>query len=300
MSGYDWNLIKSFLAIAETGSLSAAARRLDSNQPTLGRHAAELERQLGATLFERRPNGMALTEAGTALVEHARRIEVEAAALSLTATGRAEAIAGTVRIAASEVVAHAILPEIVVALRREEPELDVEIVSSNLVQNLLIRDADIAIRMVEPRQNELIARKVNDVAIGAFAARDYLDRFGRPETPDDLRRHSLVGFERDDFIVRATAKIGPGLARTDFGVRTEAQYAYWKLVEAGAGIGFAQFFVARRARRPVEAVLPDLLVPGIPVYVAAHRELRTSLRVRRAFDFLAEALAALPLSERKL
>ncbi len=295
MQDFDWNLLKSFLAVAETGSLSAGARRLRSSQPTLGRHIGELEAQLGLTLFERVPRGMALTEAGAQMLDHARKIATDTAALSLAATGHAQEIAGTVRITASQVVAHFLLPEIVVALRRAEPRLQIEIVSSNAVQNLLTRDADIAIRMTPPAQAELIARKIADVAMGIFAAPAYLERNGTPMRPEELIDHTVIGYDRDDLMIRGFGQLGYEVDREFFPVRTDDQVLNWRLVEAGAGIGFNQLHVGLGSRHVVR-ILPQLPLPQLPMYLAAHRELRTSLRVRRAYDFIADALAALPLS----
>ncbi len=295
---FDWNLLKSYLAIATQGSLSAAARVSGISQPTLGRHVATLEQDLGVTLFERQSSGMTLTDAGASLLQRAREVEAATSSFSLAATGRSQTIAGTIRITASDVVSFYLLPEIIAEMRQVEPELDVELVSSNEVQNLLTRDADIAVRMVEPAQAELIVRKVNDMAIGAFASTSYLDRAGRPETTDDLYQHSIVGYDRADMLIKGMRSAGYRVERSDFGLRTDAQTVYWRLVEAGAGIGFGSVYVARKNPQ-LERLLPDLVTPPLPMWITAHRELKTSLRVRRAFDFLYEALHALPLSEPK-
>ncbi len=293
---FDWNLIKSFAAVAETGSLSAAARKTGISQPTVGRHVSQLEDRLHITLFERVPRGMVLTQAGSGLLDHARRITTDAAAFSLAATGQSREIAGTVRITASEIVAHFLLPDIVAALRSAEPRLHIEIVSSNTVQNLLTRDADIAIRMIKPTQSELIARKVNDVAMGAYAAPSYLERHGEPGKPEELLDHTIIGYDRNDLLIRGFAEMGFTVTRDQFAVRTDDQVLNWRLTEAGAGIGFGQVFAARQSAK-VERVLPALDIARLPMWVAAHRELRTSARIRFAFDAVADALAGLPLSE---
>jgi len=295
MNAFDWNLIKSFLGVAESGSLSAAARALASSQPTVGRHIAELEQSLGITLFERTAHGMVLTDAGSQLLEDARRIANAAASFSLSATGRSQEIAGTVRVTASEIVSHFLLPPIVARLREAEPQLQIEIVSSNTVQNLLTRDADIAVRMVEPAQTELIARKVNDIALGVFAAPSYLKCHGEPKSPQELLDHTIIGLDRNDLLIREFAKMGQSVTRQAFAVRTDDQVLNWRLVEAGAGIGFGQLYVGKQSGKVVR-ILPDMQIGSLPMWVAAHRELRTSLRVRRAYDFIAGALAELPLS----
>ena len=289
MSEIDWNLIKSFVTVAETGSLSAAARKLSASQPTLGRHIGELEQALGVILFRRGRNGYALTEAGATLFERGKAVSEQASAFSRLALGSVEAIEGTVRIAASEVVAAYVLPEMTARLGVEEPGIEVEIVASNQVENLLRRDADIAIRMVKPAQNELVARKVTDIALRACAATSYFDRRGRPLQPGDLVGHDLIGFDRSDEIIRGFAEFGVSLSRSAFRFRTDNQIVLWEAVRAGNGIGFGQEPLIDRDPL-VEKVLPGLRLPTLPVWLAMHRDVRTSVRIRRVADFLYEEL----------
>ncbi|RWB04649.1 MAG: LysR family transcriptional regulator [Mesorhizobium sp.] len=289
MAEIDWNLIKSFVAVAELGSLSAAARKLSASQPTLGRHIGELEQALGVTLFRRGRRGYELTEAGSTLFERGKAVSEQASAFSLLALGSVEAIEGTVRIAASEVVAAYVLPEMTMRLGIEEPGIEVEIVASNQVENLLRRDADIAIRMVKPAQNELMARKVCDIALCACAAKSYLDRRGRPLKPADLVDHDLVGFDRGDEIIRGFTQHGIPVTRSSFRFRADNQIVLWEAVRAGNGIGLGQEPLADRDPL-IEKVLPDLPLPVLPVWLAMHRDVRTSVRIRRVVDFLHEEL----------
>jgi len=289
MAELDWNLIKSFVAVAETGSLSAAARRLDASQPTLGRHVSELEQALGVTLFRRGRRGYQLTEAGAVLYERGRAVSDEAAAFSMLALGSVEAIEGTVRLAASDVVAAYVLPDIVARLGDEEPGIEIEIVASNQVENLLRRDADIAIRMVRPAQNELVARKVTDIALCLAAATTYLERHGRPRSPADLPGHRLIGFDRSDEIVRGFAGFGVSVSRSAFRLRTENQIVLWQAVRAGIGVGIGQQPLAERDPA-IEIVLSGLTLPVLPVWLAMHRDVRTGIRIRRVADFLYEEL----------
>jgi len=289
MSDIDWNLIKSFVTVAETGSLSAAARKLSASQPTLGRHIGELEQALGVTLFRRGRRGYALTEAGATLFERGKAVSEQASAFSLLALGSVEAIEGTVRIAASEVVAAYVLPKMTARLGIEEPGIEVEIVASNRVENLLRRDADIAIRMVKPAQNELVARKVSDIALCACAAKSYLERVGCPLKPADLVGHALIGFDRSDEIIRGFAEFGVSLSRSAFRFRADNQIVLWEAVRAGNGIGFGQEPLIDRDPL-VEKVLPGLKLPTLPVWLAMHRDVRTSVRIRRVADFLHEEL----------
>ncbi|TPK40468.1 LysR family transcriptional regulator [Mesorhizobium sp. B2-5-3] len=289
MTDIDWNLIKSFVTVAETGSLSAAARKLSASQPTLGRHISELEQALGVILFRRGRSGYALTEAGATLLERGKAVSEQASAFSRLALGSVEAIEGTVRIAASEVVAAYVLPDMMARLGIEEPGIEVEIVASNQVENLLRRDADIAIRMVKPTQNELVARKVCDIALCACASLAYLDRCGHPREPADLLDHALIGFDRSDEMIRGFTHFGIPVTRNSFRFRADNQIVLWEAVRAGNGIGLGQEPLAERDPL-VEKVLPGLPLPSLPVWLAMHRDVRTSVRIRRVADFLHEEL----------
>jgi DNA-binding transcriptional LysR family regulator len=291
MAALDWNLIRSFVAVAETGSLSAAARRIGVSQPTLGRHIAELEASLGVALFRRGRSGYDLTESGMALVERGRAVGEQAAAFARLAEGRTEAISGTVRITASEIIAAYVLPEMTARLAVAEPDIEVEIVASNRVENLLRRDADIAVRMTEPAQLDLVARRIADLPLVACAARSYLARKGRPERPEDLLDHELVGFDRGTELIEGFAAMGVGIDRYAFRFRSDNQIVLWEALKAGNGIGFGQ--AALVAREPLlEAILPALRLPILPMWLAMHRDVRTSARIRRVADFLHDELKA--------
>lgn len=285
----DWSLIRSFHAVAETGSLSAAARRLGMSQPSLGRHIQALEAELGITLFQRGRRGYALSEEGGRLYARASEMNAAADGFARLATGSREALAGTVRISASEIVAAYVLPDILAPLRLSEPAIEIEIVASNTVENLLRRDADIAIRMVEPSQLDLVARKIADLPLCACAATDYLDRRGRPGNPEALIDHDLVGYDRGLDLIAGFRGFGVEIDRHAFGVRTDNQIVFWELVKAGLGIGFAQKGLVRRTPG-VEIILADMPLPVLPMWLAMHRDVRTSPRIRRVADLLHERL----------
>ena len=291
---FDWNLIKSFLAVLDAGTLSGAAVATGTSQPTLGRHIDEMEALTGLVLFERGRSGMRPTQNALALAEEARAMQAGADSFAMAATGRETAVEGTIRITASEVVSTFLLPEIIVALSEQEPALEFELVASDSVQNLLARDADIAVRMVRPVQNDLIVRKVNDAAMGAFAHRDYLEKHGTPTGLEDVFSHRVIGQDRGDLILRGMAALGVESERAAFAFRTDHPIASWELLRAGAGIGFAQVAIAARAPELVR-ILPDLHIEPLPFWLCSHRELRHSAKVRRVYDFLAERLGALKL-----
>jgi DNA-binding transcriptional LysR family regulator len=285
----DWNLIRSFLAVAREGSLSAAARALATTQPTIGRHVNELEASLDMILFQRGRDGFQLTEKGAALFERAEPMAESAAGFARLAQGSARKIAGTVRITASEIVAAYVLPPILADFGREEPDIEIELVASNQLGNLLSRDADIAVRMVRPVQNDLVARHVADLPLAVCASSAYLDRHGRPQAPLDLVGHRLVGWDRSDEIIKGFAQFGVPIDRHAFAFRSDNQIVLWEAVKAGLGIGFAQASLA--AREPgVEQVLPSLPLPSLPLWLAIHEDLRMSVRIRRVLDFLHPAL----------
>ncbi len=286
---FDWTLMRSFLAVLEAGSLLGAARKLASSQPTLGRHVTELEAQLNCTLFERTGRGLTPTRLALQLAEHARTMESGANALLRTLQSGSRQTSGTVRITTSEVAAAYLLPPIIAALRVEEPAIQIELVASNQLTNLLRREADIAVRMVRPDQSSLIARRIGQAGIGAYAHDRYLARAGMPRTPQDLMRHSLVGYDTDTLILRGFAAMGVPLTRESFGFRTDNQIVYCKAVLAGVGIGFVTHYVGQQMPQ-TRRVLPELKVPALPIWLAVHREIRGNPLIRRVYDFLAERI----------
>ncbi len=287
--GLDWSLVKSFLAVLDAGSLMGAARRLGAQQPTLSRQVAQLEAQLGAPLFERTGRGVVPTALALALADGARRMAEGADQLQQALAGRRELARGSVRITTSDVAACWLLPPLLAALQRAEPQIQLELVASNAITNLLRREADIAVRMVRPAQGSLVAKKLGEIEIVTAAHESYLARAGTPRQPTDLLRHRLVGFDRDESIVRGFAAAGYALPREAFALRTDDQVAYGRLVAEGAGIGFvARYCVA--AWPGVKALLPALKVPALPCWLAVHREIRGNPLVRRVYDFLAESV----------
>ena len=288
-TGFDWNLVRSFLAALDRGSLLAAARALGSTQPTIGRHIGELERQLGVVLFERTGRGLAPTATALQLAAAARAMEGGADSLARSVSAAQASVCGAVRISASQPVACSLLPALLVQLRAALPQVQVELVASNAVSNLLRREADIALRMVRPQQASLVARRIGNVSVGAYAHTDYLRRRGTPRQPRDLLSHDLVGYDRDETLLRGFSAFGMAVQPTNFAFRSDDLIAYWEAVRAGLGIGFVPDYQARADRR-VARLLPALKLPALPVWLTVHRELRTSPRIRAVYDFLAEAV----------
>jgi DNA-binding transcriptional LysR family regulator len=288
-SSFDWTLVRSFLAVLDAGSLMGAARALGAQQPTLSRHVAELEAQLQAPLFERTGRGVTPTALALALAPAARQMADGADALGRALSGSREATTGSVRVTTSDVAAAWLLPRVLGELQRAEPGIQIELVASNAITNLLRREADIAVRMVRPAQGSLTAKKLGDIRLVVAAHESYLARHGAPREPAELAAHRLIGFDRDDSILRAAAAMGLPLERDHFALRTDDQVAYGRLVAEGAGIGFVAAYCLRQwpGTRPL---LPMLKIPALPCWLAVHREIRASRVVRRVYDYLAEVL----------
>jgi len=289
---FDWSLVPSFLAVIDAGSLMGAARALNAQQPTLSRHIAALEAQLGVALFERTGRGVQPTAAALQLADAARQMAEGADRLGQQLLRRSRSMQGTVRLSAGQIPAATLLPPLLVELQQQEPELQIELVATNAVSNLLRREADIALRMFRPTQAGLVARKLGEVAVVACAHERYLARAGTPQRVEDLGQHRLLGMDKDRGILQGFAAAGMAMEREQFLLRTDDQLAYASLVIAGAGIGFVARYLVDSTPGLV-TLLPELPTPRLPAWLVVHREIRGNPAVRRVFDFLAESLPPL-------
>ena len=287
----DWTLVRSFLAVLREGSLSGAARRLRLAQPTLGRHIAAQEEDLGLALFTRAPGGLTPTGAALAIRPMAEAMEEAAAALVRAADGADDPARGTVRITASEVMGAMVLPPILAGLQARHPGLVLELVLANRAGDLLRRDADIAVRMFRPRQDALLARRLGTVVLGLYAHRDYVARHGIPTTVAALPDFHLIGFDREDYSARAVAGGTLPIDRTLFRVRSDSDLAQIALLRAGLGIGALQHRMATEAPELVP-VLAEEVRFELELWLAMHEDQRANTAVRLAYDALAEGLAA--------
>lgn len=290
MTEPDWALWRSFAAVVEHGSLSAAARALQLSQPTLGRHVDALEQQLDAPLFERTLGGLRPTETALRLYEPVRAARSALAEANLIAEGASATLTGSVRLTSSTVTCHYILPPILREIREAYPQLALELVPSDTSENLLLREADIAVRMFRPTQLDLITRHLGDIPMVATAHESYIARRGRPQAPDDLAAHDLIGFDRSELLISTADRMGYKLARSDFSVRTDSQTNMWELLKAGLGVGFAQLGLVRTTPGMV-VLMQNFRPPPLEVWLTTHRELFTSRRIRAIYDRLGESLA---------
>jgi DNA-binding transcriptional LysR family regulator len=285
-----WDLHRSFLAVMREGSLSAAARALGMTQPSLGRHIRALEQRLGVALFTRSPQGLTPTEMAHELLPHAQAMAAASAAMRRAASASQDELRGVVRISASEVIGGEVLPAMLAAFRERHPGIVVELVLSNQTADLLRKDVDIAVRMVQPTQQALVARKVGTIPLRLYAHRRYLKAHGTPQRIEQLADHALIGFDHEPPYVRSLRPPGFVYSREHFALRTDSDLAALAALRAGYGIGFCQTPLAARERQLVP-VLPDAIALALPTWLVMHEDLRRSHRHRAMFDFLADAVA---------
>jgi DNA-binding transcriptional LysR family regulator len=287
---FDWNRARAFLVTAEEGSLSAAARALDMTQPTLSRQVDALEKELGLVLFERAGRGLFLTPSGLELLEHVRQMGEAASRVSLSASGQSQAIEGKIKITASEVYSAYLLPPILNKLHWAYPGIEIELVASNARIDLRRREADIAIRNFSSTDPEIIVRKLRDDSAYLYASERYLQRIEPLKTMADLSKAEFLGFSNTDALIDGLNAHGLNLTQSNFPITCDSHFVQWELVKRGAGIGAITANIGD-PEPLVRRVLPDMAPIVVPMWLATHRELNTSKRVRTVFDFLAAELS---------
>lgn len=286
-----WELYRSYLSVLQEGSLSAAARKMGIAQPTVGRHIAALEQALGTTLFTRSQNGLLPTDAALDLQPLAESMSNTAAALKRAAEGQGDGVRGTVRVTASEVIGMEVLPPIITQLQDAYPALKIELVLSNRVQDLVKREADIAIRMTQPKQEQLIARHIGKVRLGLYAHKKYLRKHGTPKSLAQLSDYALIGFDEETPFIRAARKQFPFWRRDAFSFRSNSDVAQLVMIRAGSGIGICQIGIAGRDTQLVR-LLADEFEMHLDTWLTMHEDLRNNPRCKATFDALLRGLQA--------
>jgi len=294
---FDWNQVRAFLATAEEGSFSAAARALKQTQPTLGRQVAGLEDRLGVTLFERVGRGVALTAPGRELLAHVRDMAEAANRVSLSASGQSQAVEGKVRITASDIFAVYLLPRAIHRIRERAPRLQIEVIAANDIRDLLHREADIAIRHVRPEQPELIARLLLEEKAYFYGSAAYFAARGHPRTLEELATHEFISMGDNDRMIEYMKPLGLHLTHASFSVGSENGIVSWELGRQGFGLVPMSEEVAEatpgmiRARTRMDPI-------SFPAWLVTHRELHTARRIRLVFDTLTEVFARTGTSPR--
>ena len=292
MNRFDWDDLRFFLAVARAGRLTVAARRLGADHATVSRRITALEDALKAKLFERRPQGYALTEHGERLLAKAETIESEALAAQSEIGGADLALSGTVRIGAPDGFGTFFLAPRIGQLAERYPELEIQLVAMPRLLSLSKREADIAISLNPPKEGKIVARKLADYRLGLYAAPAYLAARPAIAAPQDLFDHQLIGYI-DDLIFTPELDYLDDIAK---GLRPRLQssnlIAQMHATIAGAGICVLPDFMAAGDPHLVPVLRRDVeLVRSF--WLIVHADLRDVARVRATVDFLVrEAKAA--------
>ncbi|PQA88221.1 LysR family transcriptional regulator [Hyphococcus luteus] len=286
---FDWNQVRAFLATAEEGSFSAAARALRQTQPTLSRQVAALEEELGVTLFERAGRKMMLTAAGMDLLEHVREMGEAATRVSLAASGQAQTVEGRVVITATDGVSATVLPPILKKIRETAPGIQIDIVSTIEIRNIAQREADIAIRHGAPDRSDLMSKQVGQTTVFLCAAKEYLRAFGPVQKLDDLSRADFIGLGRNEDMIEWLRQYELRLTPEQFSISSTSGVVIKELVRQGLGVALMPF--DRGLRSEIEPVLPEQFSIPVPVSLTTHRELYASRRIKLVFDILSEELS---------
>lgn len=271
--------------------MSGAARTLGLTQPTISRQVAALEDSLSLLLFERVGRGLQITEAGRELLAHVREMGDAAQRTGLAASGQRSDLSGWVRITASDIISARVIPEVIAQMRKVAPLLQIEIVATNDISDLMRREADIAIRHLRPEEPDLVARLACESNGYFYAAKPLLDRVGRPKTKAALAEMDWVGYGNIEQMVDYMSGLGVPLSKENFRVSSADGLVAWEMGKAGLGV-CAMESTTGDAETGMERLLEDQLCVTYPVWLVAHREIHTSPKIRLVFDMLAQALAA--------
>ncbi|MCB1843650.1 MAG: LysR family transcriptional regulator [Halioglobus sp.] len=284
----DWADIRLFLAIVDQGSLVAAADQLDITQPTVGRRLAAMEKRFGTHLFVRAGRRMQLTDAGASILESARRMEREMLAIERSIEAQSTELRGEVIVSATEGTGTEWLTPVLLDFHRLYPQIIVKVQIENRAVDLVHREADVALRLGEPVQPDLIGKRLVTVAFGLYASETYLREAPPLDGLDDLQAHSIVGLDitaarGSTHLAFATADQLPGT----YVYLTNSPAAQMSAVRAGFGIGVLSHRWAAMTGDLVR-VFPDYSPASIDLWLVTHEELRFSARIRALYDFIAE------------
>lgn len=293
----NWSDYPIYLAVAETGSLTAAGLRLGISQPTVGRRIKVLEEDFGAPLLTKEDGNLVPTEFGYLILDHIRRMEVEAGAIMRSSATLEHSLIGPVRLAASEGLGDWWLPSVMQIFREANPDIVVDINIDFAETNLAQREADIALRWMGPgTQNSLIGRKLVTFGFGLYASEKYIERRGLPKTPEELLDHdgAVAAMSLKDQFWPCDQN-GKPLPRPRTVFRSNNMLAHNHAVLAGFGIGMMAHASAIDPTKHGDEGLVRVLTEierTEDLWIVAHEDLRRSARVRATFDFLVKSINA--------
>lgn len=298
MHSMEWDSIRIFLAVVESGSMSAAAQGLGMSQPTVSRQISALEDRVGFNLFDRSCNGLRLTVMGEGLLESAQQTARGVEGFMRKVNACNDQHEGHVRLAASEVAGFFYLPQALKAFNDAFPHIEVEVLVNNQNVNLNKREADILISRYRPTQPDLVVSYLYQHEVGFFAHQDYLAERGMPTSLAHMhsRDYQIVGFDQSDIYSRTAAQIGEPVSKSQFPFRTDSYMMQLELVRARAGIAAMYKEVAGRHRI-------SAFVPGYPYsrrhnrWLICHRDVHVNPRIRHLMVFLSRWFEALTVDE---
>ena len=284
----NWDDIRFFLAIARESSLSAAARVLRVDHATVGRRLATLEQRLSAKLFNRTPEGFAITSAGQAMLQQAEAMEAGALAVERLASGHDERSSGLVRVTTLEILAHQVVVPAIACLQKSHPQLQVDLLVGLRTLDIARRQADIAVRLARPTDASLICRKLGEFGVTAYASRHYLEAHGRPKRGAGLRGHSLINF----LITPSTLGVqfhGESLDGARFAMHTTGT-AFTQMKAAADGVGIAELPCCLADEHPqIERVWPAARPTMRTVWLVTHQDLGRATKIRLVSNAIADA-----------
>jgi DNA-binding transcriptional LysR family regulator len=284
----DWNDLRYLLAIARTGTLAGAARALGVEHTTVGRRLSALESALETRLFTRGPEGFALTRAGRDVLPLAEEIEARTEAIARRISGEDARIAGTVRLTTSEALS-GYLVTCFATLRERHPELVVEILSGNRAYDLLRGEADLAVRIRDVREPDLVVRRIASAGWSLYASPAYVARKGAPAEPEALAGHDVVAFDESLAAVPGALWLERHARAASIVMRGNSIVAAFNAATFGVGIAVLPCFLADA--EPRLARLTPRVIGSREVFLVVHPDLTKVARVRAVMDFVIEAFA---------
>jgi DNA-binding transcriptional LysR family regulator len=286
----DWDDLRHFLAVHRNATLARAASTLGINATTVGRRLAALEERLEARLFDRTPDGYALTPAGCDLLARAEAIEAETFAIERELIGADQRPTGVVRLTATETLATRFVMPHLPVFRARYPEITLVLACTNRRVSLARREADVALRLARPREDNVVTRRLAAIHLGLYAAGRYLDQRGMPEDPETtLGGHDVILFADSRAFAIENAWFQPRLARARIAMRSDSVSSVYAAAVAGVGLALLPASVADR-----DAALRRVTIANSPapreIWQAVHADMQKNRRVRVLLDFLAEVL----------
>ena len=291
----DWDKLRIFHAVAEAGSFTHAGEVLNLSQSAVSRQISSLEDSLGVTLFHRHARGLLLTEQGELLEKAARDIFGKLSMIEGQLLDSKKLPEGPLRITTTEFIGSTWLAPRLKELNERHPNIQLSLLLDDRVLNLSMREADAAIRLYKPEQQDLIQRQLTTIHIHIYASKDYLEKNGVPQTPKDLSEHTLIGYPESSPAPFADLNWLFRLAGADPEenqnlIMMNSMYAIHQAVENGAGLAALPDYLAEQSDT-LELVLAEHHPAPVEVYFVYPEERRHSQRIAIFRDFLLEHVA---------